>query len=497
MSTSPRRVRIRAWTMVTTACALGASAIWMACGPDKVAPAVPRAAATWVDTLPPVPQSYIDVPVRYDLAPALKWLESEVPPEFGDIENQRPVRDKERMHYAYAAKRTPFRLTIKGRRAVLQADVEYEAKVWYDPPVLPQVSASCGGDGTRPRARLTIESDVELTNSWTLRPRTRASVRPLTNTDRDKCQVTLISVDVTKKVMEAAREALQQELVEFDSRLAAFDLPRESQRIWKVLQSPQRLTDSLWLVIDPSAVRVGLLEMRGDTLVTSVGVSAYPRVTGGARPDSAHRPMPPPQDSASRPPVLHMLTEGRLPYEVASTILSRELRGDTIRVARRTLIIDSLQVLGVGDGRAAVRLAVSGAVKGVLYVVGHPAYDPATAQLYMPDLTYDIGTRDLLTGALSWLASGAVEDYLRNQVRINLGKVIADGRELLEKNLNRDLAKGVHLRAHVTTGKGLNVRAAPDALLLRVIASGQGELVLDLLPEQILGSETLGVSVTR
>ena len=56
---------------------LGAAA--ECCGADKVAPPVPRARAIWVDTLPPVPTSYLDVPVRYDLAPAMHWLETEVP----------------------------------------------------------------------------------------------------------------------------------------------------------------------------------------------------------------------------------------------------------------------------------------------------------------------------------------------------------------------------------------------------------------------------------
>ena len=464
------------------------------CGRDKVSPPVPRATMAWVDTLPPVPASYFDVPVRYDLAPALRWLESEVPAEFGDIEQRRPVRDKKQLEYAYAAKRTPFRLAIKGRRAVLQADVEYEARVWYDAPVLPKVSASCGTEGERPRARLTIESDVELTETWALRPHTRAEARPITETDRDKCKVSVLSIDVTKKVMEAAREALHDKLNAFDARLAAFDLPKESRRLWNVLQSPQKLTDSLWLVMDPTAVRVGLLEMQGDTLVTALGISGNPRVIGGARPDPAQRPMPSPQDSASRPPVFHLLTEGHLPYEVASTILSRELRGDTIHVGKQELIVDSLEIRGVGDGRAAVGLAVSGAAKGVLYVMGHPAYDTATSALYMPDLEYDVGTRDLLTGALAWLAGGAVEDYLRNKVRIKLGKVIEDGRKLLEKNLNRDLADGVHLHATVTTGRGLIVRAAPEALLLRVIASGQGQLVLDLRPQEIVGPKPLGAS---
>jgi hypothetical protein len=41
----------------------------------------------------------------------------------------------------------------------------------------------------------------------------------------------------------------------------------------------------------------------------------------------------------------------------------------------------------------------------------------------------------------------------------------------------------------------MNVRASPTALLVRAIASGQGELVLDLKPEQLIGQESLGAAI--
>jgi hypothetical protein len=205
--------------------------------------------------------------------------------------------------------------------------------------------------------------------------------------------------------------------------------------------------------------------------------------------------MPPPQDSTGWPPVLHLLTEARMPYDVASAVLSRELRGTKIRVAGRGLTVDSLHLLGVGDGRVAVGLEVRGAVKGTLYAVGHPMLDTATAELYMPDLTYDVGTRNLLAGTLAWLASGTIEEFLRNRVRIKMGPVIDEGRQLLERELNRELAEGVTLTATVKAGRVYGVRAAPHALLARAIVSGQGELVLDLLPSPApAGTAIVGAS---
>ena len=465
-----------------------------ACGSESVAPPVPHATTAWVDSLPPVPTSYLDVPVRYDLGPAMRWLEAEVPTVLGDLAERHAVPGKDRLHYAYSAQRGPFTLRVNGRTAVLEADVRYRVRAWYDAPLLPEIGAKCGSEDIQPRARLTVETTVQLTSGWTLRPRTRAVVAPLSSPDRDRCKVTFLKVDVTDKVMGAAQEALQRKVSGLDARIAAFDLPDESRRLWGILAEPLALTDSLWLVIHPSTVRIGMLTMQGDTLVTTLGLSANPRVIGGPRPEVEPTPMPPPQDSTSRPPVLHLLTEARVPYDVASSILTRELRGTIIKVARQRLVLDSLQLLGVGDGRVAVGLAVHGSVRGVLYAVGHPAYDTATARLYMPDLVYDVGTRDLLTGTLAWLAGSQIEDFLRTRVRIKLGSVLADGRDLLEKNLNRDLADGVHLRMDVRSGRVLGVRAAPSALLVRAVASGQGEMVLDLRPERLVGQETLGAS---
>lgn len=464
------------------------------CGPDKVAPPAPRATGAWMDTLPPVPESYIDGPVRYHLGPAVAWLDSTIPPRMGSLEQRRQAPDNERLSYAFVLERDPFALSVRGRSVTLRTDVAYRARVWYNPPVLPEVGASCGIEGDAPRARLAVTMRVRLAPDWTLHPRTQAAAEPLSEADRDKCTITALQIDVTGDVVNAARAALQQKGDEAAARLAAVDVPGEARRIWEILHQPIRITDSLWLTVNPSAVRIGVLELKGDTLLTSVGLSAHPRVLGGARPAPRVHPLPPPRDGRSRATALHLLTEGRLPYDVASTILTRELRGTEIRVAAQKLTVDSLHLAGVGDGRLSVGLAVSGPVEGLLYAVGHPAYDTATSKLFMPDLEWDVGTRGVLTGAMAWLAGDAVEEFLRANVRIDLKPTLAEGRELLQKNLNRKLAEGVRLRAEIRGGQVQDIRAAPDALLVRAVASGRAEIVLDPSLDTVLGKPKVASS---
>nr|MBA3319298.1 DUF4403 family protein [Gemmatimonadales bacterium] len=75
----------------------------------------------------------------------------------------------------------------------------------------------------------------------------------------------------------------------------------------------------------------------------------------------------------------------------------------------------------------------------------------------------------------------------RANVRIDLGPTLAEGRELLQKNLNRRLGEGVRLRAEIRGGQVQDIRAAPEALLVRAIASGRAEIVLDPKLDKILG----------
>lgn len=466
--------------MISRCCSwIGLALLVGACGPDKVDPPKPRPTATWTDTLPPVPQSYINGPVRYHLAPAFAWLDSTIPPKLGDLERRDTSPEDPKLSYAFQLERDPFILSVRRRSATLQTDLAYRVRAWYNPPVLPEISASCGDEGEAPRARVSVTMVVRLGQDWTLHPSTRAAVDALSEADDDKCTITPLEIDVTGDVIKAARKALQEKADDLDEKLAAVDLPAEARRIWGILHQPIRITDSLWLTIHPAATRIGPLELRGDTLLTMVGLSANPQVRAGPRPSVKAAPLPRLQEGRAPEPSLHMLTEGRLPYDVASAILTRELHDTRIDVAGQQLTIDSLHLAGVGDGRVAVGLAVSGAAVGLLYVVGHPAYDSASSKLFMPDLRYDIGTRNLLTGGLAWLAGEAVEEFLRSNIRIDLRKTMEDGRKLLEKSLNQQVAEGVRMRAEIRGGQVHDIRAAPEALLVRAIATGRAELVLE------------------
>ncbi len=438
------------------------------------------------DSLPPVPPSRLEIPVRYDLKPGLDWLQSEVPDTIGNIEDKLAVKGNDRLHIAYQIEREPFHLGVEGRTITLSSVLHYQGRGWYNAPILPEVSASCGtgDDDVQPRARVTLKVTGRIEDNWRFRTKSALKAVPLTETERDQCEVTVAKIDVTEKVLSAAEGALQGELKKVDRQIAAYPLRKTVEGVWGTIQKPLRLTDSLWLLINPVSMRFLPPTTVGDTLLFQVGLEANPRIVGGARPDSSTNPLLPPDRSEAPPPELLILSEGRLPYDVAEDILSKALAKTKIKVGKRTMSIRHLKPTPLGDGRVVVALTVSGAANGTLYAVGRPQIDSAGV-LTMPDLIIDAGTTDALTGALAWLAStDAVTEKLREAIRVNLAPTIEKARLLAEENMNRELAPGLFLQTTLTSATPIGVWAAPDALVARVIVQGQGSMNLQLYPPE-------------
>lgn len=446
----------------------------------EAVPPTPAAIAA-AESLPDVPDSRLELPVRYDLAPALAWLEGEVPRTIGEIDKRLAIPGNDRAHFAFQIEREKFRLAFRDG-ALLSAVLHYQGRGWYNPPVLPEVSASCGTGDDQPRARVTLHVRGRIDSNWTLRPRSTVSADPLTDTERDECKVTVLQIDVTGKVLGAAEQALQKEVAKVDRRIRAFPLRKLVEGVWVDMQQPLRLTDSLWLLINPKAVRFLPPSTTGDTLIWQAGLQANPRIVGGARPAPTANPLLPPDRSPAPSPELLILSEGRLPYDVAEAILTKATAKTKIKIGERVIRIRHLKPIPLGDGQLAVALTVDGAAEGTLYAVGRPQID-SMGRLTMPDLTVDAGTTGALTGALAWLAStDRVEQYLREAITVNLAPTIEKARVLAEKNMNRELAPGLGVRATLASAKPIGVWAAPDALVARVIVRGEGELVISLRP---------------
>lgn len=469
----PRAFRF-SYSVLLAAAAAGTQACEARLDVDAPAPAMMADA----DTLPTLPTSTLDIPLTLDLSPVVRELEKVVPRRFGDIDERKPVSNK-RVHIAYEAVRNPFLVSLNGRTATIAAVVQYKGRGWYKPPIGPEISSSCGITDQMPRARILLASDLRITPEWQLRGNSKpVKVTPFTTERRDQCRVTVLKIDVTDKVIKATQEAIEKQRPMIDRKVSSINIRPRFENWWHLLEQPIRLTDSVWLLIKPSAVRMGENVGVKRTLVTALGFSASPVVVTGPKPQPTVTALPP-LNPAAVGNGLHILLEGVIGYDLATDLLRKAIVGKTFTRAGQSLEIREARIFGIGGGKLALELRFKGAANGHVYLVGTPRYDAASNELYVPDLDYDVGSTALLVQGLEWVKHDDVRDFITKNARWPVGNVMQTAKEQLAKGLNRDLAPGVHLSAEVKQVEGLSVHARRTAIRLRAQADANARLTIN------------------
>jgi hypothetical protein len=175
----------------------------------------------------------------------------------------------------------------------------------------------------------------------------------------------------------------------------------------------------------------------------------------------------------------HVSLQGILAYDAATRLMHKPLVGKTLRMAGRRVRIDDVALRGIGSGRVAFGVTLSGSVQGRIYFTGTPQLDVQTRQLTFPDLDFDVGSADLVARGLSWWRGDEMRDFLRAKAAIPDSSALAGLGRLAERAMNRDLCEGVRLQASLDTARGMVVSATRDHLIVRAQAEGQARLEID------------------
>jgi hypothetical protein len=450
----------------------------LACGGDSrvLAPPPAKLFERDVNAPPELPMTVVDVPILLDLSTALTLLETELPRHLGNIDNKQPVPGKKRASYAFEVRREPFRVTVKADTFLIGATLHYQGRGWFDPPIGPEISGSCGLDGPKPRARIVVAIRPGLTRDWQLRANPRlVYLGPLTTTDRDQCHVTFLKLDMTSKVISAASDAIRGQLPRLSAKLATVDAKSEFEKVWNEIQKPIHLADSVWLILDPSGVRLGALSGTTEMLGGTIGISARPKIETGPKPPVALRALPP-LDTAKAATGLNLLVQGRFDYDVISRSLTDALQGKTIATPGGSVVLQEIGAFGVGGGRLALGVRFAGTATGQIFFVGTPRYDSTSGRITVPDLDYDASTTPLLVKGVAWLQSAQIRDYLRQKATFPSSDAMERLTTLAVKGMNRELTAGIFLTASVNETKVIAIVPRQDALYLQAHSTGQAAL---------------------
>ena len=446
-------------------------------GSRQVDPPAPtrEAVGSWV---PELPTSTLRVPLRYELSPVIRSLEGAVPTVLGSLGERIPVEGEDRVHVAYEVSRDAFQASLIADRAMIGSVLRYRARAWYDPPLLPEIRTTCGTREEPLRAVVSLSARIWISEDWLLRGDSRVDhVAPLSETDRDKCQLTALSIDVTDRVMRAARRALEEHLPVIEGALSRVDLRSKFEGWWQILGEPIRLTDDTWLVIDPVGVHRGPTRGNGRTLTAEIGLSARPRIIYGGRPQAKVEPLPPLSDPLDQGG-LRIRAAGTADYEAASRFLTETLQGRTIRQQGQELRLERLEVTGIGGGRLALDVHFTGSARGHVYLVGTPEIDPRSGEIFVPDLSFDVESMNLLLQGYAWIAEEEILEFFRERARWPVDDLARFAGEQLHRGLNRSLSPDARLEGEVASVELLGVYPLLDELVIQAEAIATASLII-------------------
>jgi len=211
---------------------------------------------------------------------------------------------------------------------------------------------------------------------------------------------------------------------------------------------------------------------------------ASPRVVTGPYPNEFElmTPMPRLVPFARVGEGAHVQLEGSLAYPVAKALLERVLVGREFQQAGRSLRIENIDVKGIGGGRVALGVTVSGAVHGRLWFTGTPALDRERRELFVPDLNVDVGSENLLVRGFEWLKGEEMRDFLRSRARVSEADLIERLRQLADQGINRTLTEGIVLSGKVQHAEATAVRASITDIRVRALAEANMRLSIDKAP---------------
>jgi len=420
--------------------------------------------------------SRFSVPLEYDVTAVLRQVEQTVPRTFGSIDSVRSVDGDARKHYAFEATRGPFTAFATGREMHLRATFAYQARGYFKPRLMPTISAGCGTATDRPRLVVELATPLSLTPDWHLVSHARlVTIKPASTEGRDRCDAGVLPIDITDRVVGVARSALTAKLSDIDRKVGTVSLGGHVTQWWAMLNHPIRLTDSVWLMLNPEQLRMGSVSGEAKVLTVPVTLDARPQIVTGKLPDTTYGPPPPlAKDTVGEGFRIEM--DGLVDYGTATRAVTSALAGRTFERANRKVTVQDVAVLAGSRGRLVLSLSFVGDANGRLRLAGTPQYDARRSEVSVPDLDFDLDTDNKIVSGYAWLRSDDLRATIREKAHVPVQPALQKGRELLTSGLNRKLGDAMTLGADVDSVAVKGLYVTRDGLVVRAEATGRARV---------------------
>ncbi|HEY4337567.1 MAG TPA: DUF4403 family protein [Puia sp.] len=421
--------------------------LFAACGPSKKLTA-PAETVFVGDSLPALPYSEIDLPIKIAGRPLLAAADSIFPREFVSPGWPNYLQPSCDFRYKYRFVRSGFILRCTNNKISVAMEGNYQVAggkclCALGKPVSPWVMGYCGFD-KEPMRRVDIAFSSQLSFQPDYHIRTSSVVDQVKALD--PCNMSIFSVDMTQEIMDSVRSSILYFCRGFDAAAGKTDvakyLRQTATRAWQ--KTP--IGPYGYLIINPVAVRVGTLNYVRDTFAVSLGISCRPELSSDGR-SGTPPPLPALRTGANRSGVALYLP-AIYEYSFISKLLNDSLRDKSFDYKGRRVIVKEVAVRGIAGHKIELRIDFGGSYTGRIFLRGTPVLDTARQTLSVPDISYSLESHELLVRMARALLRGKIRRNLQGNNVLDLAALLKTNMPSLNAQLNRPLMPNLY-----TTGE--------------------------------------------
>ena len=160
-------------------------------------------------------------------------------------------------------------------------------------------------------------------------------------------------------------------------------------------------------------------------------------------------------------------------YNDLTVLMNNKLAGKSFDVKGKQIIINSIQISGLGNSKIALKLDFKGSKKGVAYLVGTPVFDSAKNIITIPDLAFDLKSRNILLKLANWLLNDKISSKIKVAANFDLSPILLQAKNNLQTQLNRNLTDHIQMTGTVNSLVIQKIYTSLDSLLIRVLSNGE------------------------
>lgn len=456
------------------------------CSPSKNSttptPSSPSPIVT-TDDLPALPPSEIDLPIKIVGRPLLAAVDSLIPKEFLSEGWPAYLQSSCDFRYKYRFARSGFTVRCVNNRLSIALQGSYQVAggrclCVNNKPVSPWVSGYCGFD-KEPMRKVDIAFSTQLNFLPDYRLRTASGLDNLKALDR--CVMSVFSIDMTQQIMDSIGSSINSFCKTLDVSIAKINLSgslrQDATKAWQ--KTP--IGPYGYLVVNPTAMRIGALNYVKDTFAISIGISCRPELSSDSTHPDRLPPLPPLQSGNNRTGITLYLP-ATYDYTFINRLLNDSFRNKTFEYQGQRVILKNMTVSGMPHHQVKVEVDFGGSHEGEFFVWGTPTLDTAKQELRVPDIQYELKSRELLIKLARILFKNKIRENVKGNSFLDLAALLKANLPTLSAQLNKTLAPGVFTTGGVRELKMIGLQAGEKGIQAQVLIKADLSVTSTRLP---------------